>query len=228
MNSATFSALVIDDEPQMLDIVTFALETQDFTTTTARDAESAWQILQSRRFDLLVLDIMLPQSSGLSLCRRIRETSQVPIILLTARGEVQDRVIGLEAGADDYVSKPFHPRELALRAEALVRRSTPHIGQVLTLGALRLAEGRVSVSGAMINLSDIELRLLRRLMAEPGQVVGFADLILAGWQREHGPGSREMLKTALYRLRQRLQAAGLPKPIRSVRSQGYLLAVAEH
>jgi DNA-binding response OmpR family regulator len=220
----TLTALVVDDEPQMLDIVSFALETQGFDTVTAKDAESAWQVFKDRLLDLLVLDVMLPHASGLALCRRIREVSEVPIIMLTARGESADRVSGLESGADDYVIKPFHPRELALRAEAIVRRTQPRAAAtVLHHGPLRVESDRASVHGRYLNLSPTELRLLTKLLQNMGGMVTFADLLLAGWRQAEGPGGREMLKTALYRLRQRLAAEGYPRAIKAIRGTGYQL-----
>ncbi|MCC9177232.1 response regulator [Arthrobacter sp. zg-Y750] len=217
-------ALVVDDEPQMIDIVSFALETQGFETVTARDAEKAWQIFKVRDLDLLVLDVMLPQASGLSLCRRIREVSSVPILLLTARGETKDRVEGLEAGADDYVTKPFHPRELALRAEAIVRRtrSQPAPG-TLVYGPLQIAGSSASLNGRILNLTPTEFRLLVRLASEQGKPVSFRHLLLAGWQMEEGPGAKEMLKTAVYRLRLQLAEHGYQKAVGAVRGAGYQL-----
>lgn len=224
MSAPLLTALVVDDEPQMLDIVTFALETQGFTTVTARDAETGWNVFREKALDLLVLDVMLPHSSGLALCRRIREVSEVPIILLTARGESSDRVSGLESGADDYVTKPFHPRELALRAEAIVRRTRPRAAEaVIHHGPLRLEADRASVHGRYLNLSSTELRLLTRLVQNTGRTVPFDELLLAGWRQTEGPGGRQMLKTAIYRLRHRLAAEGYPRSIKAVRGDGYQL-----
>ncbi|WP_353115500.1 response regulator transcription factor [Microbacterium sp.] len=218
-------ALVVDDEPQMLDIVAFALETQGFATSTCGTSEAAWTSFREHRFDLLVLDVMLPYGSGLTLCRRVREVSDVPIILLTARGETSDRVAGLENGADDYVTKPFHPRELALRAEALVRRTrrqAPPSG--LSAGPLRIDErGTTSVSGRIVPLSPTERRILARLMQADGATVPFRDLLLAGWQQAEGPGTRAMLKTAVYRLRSHLVEAGFAGALEGVRAEGYRL-----
>jgi len=110
MSEARPSVLVVDDERQMVSIVSFALETQGFATVSARSAEEAWRHFGAQSFDLVVLDVMLPGASGMRLCERIRATSDVPVILLTARGEESDRLAGLLAGADDYVTKPFSPR----------------------------------------------------------------------------------------------------------------------
>jgi DNA-binding response OmpR family regulator len=224
VNQQVLTVLVVDDEPQMLDIVCFALETQGFTTRTAKDAERAWRLFNEHQFDLLVLDVMLPHASGTTLCRRIREVSEVPIIMLTARGESADRVQGLESGADDYVTKPFHPRELALRAEAIVRRTQPRAAAVvLHDGPLRVEPDRASIHGRYLNLSATELSLLTKLLQNLGHTVSFEDLLLAGWRQSEGPGGRQMLKTALYRLRQRLAAEGYPRSIKAVRGAGYRL-----
>ena len=220
------TVLVVDDEVQMLDIVSFALETQGFGTVCERDAERGWASYQQHRFVLAVLDVMLPRSSGIDLCRRIRAAGQLPIILLTARGETKDRIAGLEAGADDYVTKPFHPRELALRVEAIVRRSGSG-GDSLELGDLRFAGDEVLVGERVLRLSTTELRILRALAAQPGHTVGSADLTLQGWRVLEGPGTREMLKTAVYRLRMHLRDAGSQYTVTAVRGVGYALAARD-
>src|SRR2546426_9479923 len=115
-------ALVVDDEPQMTAIIEFALETQGFSVLVAHDGATALQQLRSHAVDLVVLDVLMPTLDGLTLCGRIRARSDVPIMLLTALSQHDDVIAGLEHGADDYVTKPFHPREVALRAQALVRR----------------------------------------------------------------------------------------------------------
>src|SRR5690606_13415819 len=159
-------ALVVDDERQMRDIVSFALETQGFTTVEAADAEKAWAACERQAFDVIVLDVMLPRASGISLCRRIRVLSDVPIILLTAKGEAADRVAGLEAGADDYVVKPFHPRELALRAMAVVRRYREgHAVSRIVNGGLVIDPRSFSAlrDGERLNLTQSEFALLLAL-----------------------------------------------------------------
>jgi DNA-binding response OmpR family regulator len=163
---------------------------------------------------------MLPRASGTDLCRRLRAASDIPIIMLTARSETKDRIQGLEAGADDYIAKPFHPRELALRAEALVRRTR---GQLLSVGDLQFEDGRVLVNGQPLRLSTTELRLLTTLAAAPEVSVSYADLVLQGWRMLEGPGSREMLKTAVYRLRKHLREAGSQYSVTALRGTGYAL-----
>ena len=164
-------ALVVDDEPSMRDIIVFALETQDFTTCTAGSAEAAWTVLQERQVDLVVLDVMLPGLSGVELCRRISQTSRVPVILLTALGETSQRIAGLEAGAADYVAKPFHPRELALRAASLVKRRVAADVSAVTHGPLtvNLLTTTAYVSGQRVDLTHHEFRLAAGFRHAPGR-----------------------------------------------------------
>ncbi|MDF2708242.1 MAG: hypothetical protein K0R62_3894 [Nonomuraea muscovyensis] len=219
-------ALVVDDEPSMRDIITFALETQDFATCTAGSAEAAWAILRERRIDLVVLDVMLPGMSGVELCRRVSETTRVPVILLTALGETSQRIAGLEAGAADYVAKPFHPRELALRAASLVRR-TAGDGAVVSWGPLtvNLPTTTAYVSGRRVNLTTHEFKLAAAFAAHPGETLEFGRLLLIGWGDAHLVGGRELLKTAIYRLRLKLEAADprMAGAIRNIRGTGYAL-----
>jgi DNA-binding response OmpR family regulator len=215
------TVLVVDDEPQMLDIVSFALETQGFDVVCARDAERAWTAFQAQAFCLAVLDVMLPRASGIDLCRRMRAAGDTPIILLTARTDTKDRILGLEAGADDYVTKPFHPRELALRAEAVVRRSGRR--EPLEVGDLRFEDEHLIVGDRILRLPSTELRLLTTLAAQPERSVSYADLTLQGWRMLEGPGSREMLKTAVYRLRGHLREAGSEYTVTAERGIGYAL-----
>lgn len=218
-------ALVVDDEPSMRDIITFALETQDFETCTAGTAEAAWTLVQARPVDLVVLDVMLPGLSGVELCRRIVQSTGIPVILLTALGETSRRITGLEAGASDYIAKPFHPRELALRAAGLVKRLPLGDGQ-LTRGALtvNLRTTAAWVSGRRIDLTNHEFRLVAAFAGNPGETLPFRRLLLLGWNDADLIGGRELLKTAVYRLRMKLRAVepGAEALIRSVRGVGYV------
>jgi len=231
MSEARPSVLVVDDERQMVSIVSFALETQGFATTSARSAEEAWRHFGTQSFDLVVLDVMLPGMSGIRLCERIRATSDVPVILLTARGEESDRLAGLLAGADDYVTKPFSPRELALRAAAIVRRTDRRAqrAEVLVNGALVLdpAQRTANLDGRVLRLTDVELRLLTALMRHSGEVVSWRVLLNEVWATDEAAGARDMIKTAVYRLRQHLGSQG-DDLIVSVRSTGYLMPILEH
>jgi len=220
-------AFVIDDEPAMLDIITFALETQGLRFESFRSAETAWTALHHRRPDLIVLDVMLPGISGITLCRRIKANWDVPIILLTAKGEPADRIEGLEADADDYIVKPFHPRELALRAQRLVRHGVDTTRLSTVVGTVQLEPSGVEVviAGIRIALTSNEFKVLSALMTQPNQPLGFNRLLTAGWGDMDRLGGREMIKTTVYRLRHKLDAA-VPDSgqlVESVRGTGYLL-----
>jgi two-component system phosphate regulon response regulator PhoB len=224
------TVLVVDDEPQMVAIVSFALETQGFAALAAHDAASAWSTLGSRAVDLVILDVMLPDGSGRDLCRRITERTPVPVILLTALADPDDRVRGLEAGADDYVTKPFAPRELALRAQAVLRR-TGRVGPGPEQGTLRcgslvadLSAPRMTWHGKVVPLAEMERRLLVRLMRAPGEVVPLRALLNEVWETTAIEGGRDMVKSSVYRLRHQLRAAGVPADlVHAVRAHGYRL-----
>ena len=222
----SLTALVVDDEPQMVYIITFALETQGFTCVTASSAEEAWTILSDQAIDLVILDVMLPGASGVELCRRIRASGiGAPIILLTALGDEPDRIAGLEAGADDYVAKPFSPRELALRARAVTRRAGAG-PEAIENGPLRVSTltGRVSWGGRSIPLPDTEARLLAALARRHDTVITWQDLLGEVWGASDDAGGKEMVRTTVYRLRRHLQARGIsPEIVVSARGRGYLM-----
>lgn len=209
----------------MRDIITFALETQNFSTVTAGSAEEGWALLTEQHIDLAVLDVMLPGMSGVELCRRITATGPVPVILLTALGETSQRIAGLEAGASDYVAKPFHPRELALRAAGLVRRSPLSSGTIIHAGpvTLDLRTATAYVKGKRVDLTPHEYRLVAALVTRPGEDLPFRQLLLLGWGDPQPLGGRELLKTAVYRLRLKLESADPAARgcILSVRGVGY-------
>lgn len=218
-------AFVIDDEPDMLGIITFALETQGFETVEFRSAEAAWRALQHDVPDLVVLDIMLPGVSGLSLCRRIKARWSTPVILVTAKGTVDDRITGLEAEADDYITKPFHPRELALRAARLVRR--PLTSAPVEAGGFRVstASQEFSVDGVRLVLTLNEFRIIAMLIDHAGAVIDYKELLAAAWGEGERVGDREMIRAAIYRLRHKIDqvSPGRGSAIVSVRGRGYLL-----
>ncbi len=219
-------ALVVDDESQMVSIVSFALETQGFQTVDVRSAEAAWRLLEASDFDLVVLDVTLPGASGIQLCERIRATHDTPVILLTARGEEDDRLRGLVAGADDYLTKPFSPRELALRAVAVLRRTRGRrlSTAALTNGPLVIDQGRrtAHLDGVLLALSDVEFRLLSVLARHTGEVVGWRTILNEVWATTETMGGRDMIKTTVYRLRQQLGPAA-ERLIVTVRGSGYLM-----
>jgi DNA-binding response OmpR family regulator len=220
------TALVVDDEAQMVSIVAFALQTQGFSTDTARNAEQAWTKLRSTTFDLVVLDVMLPGASGIQLCERIRSTFDTPVVLVTARGEEDDRLKGLLAGADDYVTKPFSPRELALRATAVVRRTRgqQHDHAILANGALRVDPSRriATLRGRHLRLSDVEFRLLVTLTSRAGTPVEWRTLLNEVWHTGELAGGRDIVKTAICRLRHSIGPTA-DELILTVRAVGYMM-----
>ena len=220
--------LVVDDEPRMVEILQLALESAGHTVIAAPDAARAWQLLTEQAVSLVVLDVMLPGVSGIELCRRIREQSGVPVILLTALGAARDRVAGLEAGADDYLAKPFSPRELVLRVAAILRRTAGEQARPLastrrTVGDLVLdaARGSGHRGARELRLTPGEFRLLWLLTDQPGTTVP-TDLLLEalGVTAEAWRG-RGALRTAVYRLRTKLERDGEPPLIVTEHGRGY-------
>jgi DNA-binding response OmpR family regulator len=219
------TALVVDDEVQMTAIVGFALETQGFSVIVAHDGATALQLLRTTEVDLVVLDVMMPALDGLALCQRIRNRSDVPIMLLTALAQHEDVITGLEHGADDYVTKPFRPRELALRAQALVRRRLTS-GQTLRIGelTLNLAARTATLAGRNLNLPYTEFHLLAHLAAHPGEPQPWRSLLRDVWGSPDLVGGRDVVKTTVYRLRSRLVSAGdRVGYVRTVRNVGYFV-----
>ena len=174
--------LVVDDEALLVKGIRFNLQNEGYEVITGSDGLEAVQAVQTQHPDLVVLDVMMPNMDGLSACAKIREFSDVPIIMLTAKGEVEDRIIGLELGADDYLVKPFSPRELVARARALLRRvhadSEPQ-REVLEFGELTIdvSGHKVMVSGKEIDLTASEFKLLTTLSRYPGRVYSRMELV---------------------------------------------------
>jgi DNA-binding response OmpR family regulator len=218
------TALVVDDEPQMTMIIGFALETQGFAVLVAHDGATALNLLRTRAVDLVVLDVLMPAMDGLSLCERIRARSDVPIMLLTALATPDDVITGLERGADDYVTKPFHPREVALRAAALVRRR--ETGAALRVGALTIdpTARTVDLGGQRLDLPYTEFKLLLHLANRRGVPQSWQDLLRAVWGTTEIVGGRDVVKTTVYRLRSRLTVAGDGTAyVRTIRGVGYVM-----
>jgi len=223
--------LVVDDEPQMVGIVAFALESEGFEVVTAYDGEQALDKLALARPDLVVLDVMLPKIDGFEVCRRVRESTTIPVILLTAKKEDEDVILGLELGADDYVTKPFTPRELVLRVKAVLRRSGAGKAQaVVEVGDLRVDGLRyeATLGGRRLDLTINEFRLLSCLATNAGRVLSWRALLKHAWGLESWEGGKEMVKTAIYRLRQKIEPdPNNPRYILTVRSVGYTMPAAK-
>ena len=220
----TTTALVVDDEPQILMIIKFALETAGITVETASDGGRAWDKFTKQYYDLVVLDLMIPVISGISLAQRIRAMSDVPIIMITALSEEHDRIKGLESGADDYITKPFSPKELTLRAQSLLRRSKGLASEVVTNGPLRvdMRQHRAFVFGVPVVLSSIERRFLEVLVQNLGEPVTYRELLNSVWETQDESGGKDMIKMTAYRLRGSLGPEGAAL-VQSVRSVGYMM-----
>lgn len=218
--------LVVEDEADLGEMMRYNLEAEGFRVETALDGDEAAIRLQEQVPDLILLDWMLPGLSGIELCRRWRardETARVPIIMLTARGEEEERVRGLATGADDYVVKPFSIPELLARINALLRRSSPQlIAGVLKAGDLELdrTSHRVRRSGREIHLGPTEYRLLEYLMRHPGRVYSREQLLDGVWGSEVYVDERTV-DVHVGRLRKAINRGRSPDPIRTVRGSGY-------
>ncbi len=171
--------LVVDDEPQIVDLLRSYLTRDGFDVDEAADGEEALATFQRLRPDLVILDLMLPRLDGREVCRRIRETAGTPIIMLTARDEETDKLVGLELGADDYITKPFSPREVVARVRAVLRRGTWETADLIRIGDLMidLRAHEVSLQGKRVELTPTEFRLLEALAGHPNQVFTRMQLI---------------------------------------------------
>jgi two-component system response regulator RegX3 len=219
--------LVVDDEESLLEAVRYALSREGLNVVVARDGSQAVQTFEAERPDLIVLDIMLPVLGGIDVCRRIRASSQVPILMLTARDAEVDRVVGLEMGADDYVTKPFSLRELVARVRALLRRAgvtdSPGNRNVLEVSGIRLDPERheVTVRGTLVNLPLKEFELLEALMENRGRVLTRQTLIDRVWGFDY-VGDTKTLDVHVKRLRARVEEdRHNPELIVTVRGVGY-------
>lgn len=220
--------LIVEDEAPIVTLLRYNLEREGFRVIDAGDGEEAMLVAAERRPDLILLDWMLPLLSGIEACRRLRrapDLKSIPIIMLTARGEEGDRVRGLNAGADDYITKPFSPAELVARVRAVLRRARPSTeDEILRFADLTmdLAAHRVKRSDRDIHLGPTEFRLLRHFLEHPGRVFSREQLLDTVW----GPDVYVEPRTVdvhIRRLRKALNKGGKTDIIRTVRSAGYAL-----
>ncbi len=218
--------LVVEDEADLVELLRYNLEAEGFSVSAAEDADEAVLRISERKPDIILLDWMLPGTSGIEICRRLRarpETSSVPIIMVTARGEEEERVRGLATGADDYVVKPFSIPELLARINALLRRSNPQlIAAVLKAGDIELdrTTHRVRRSGKEIHLGPTEYRLLEYLMGNPGRVYSREQLLDGVWGTDVYVDERTV-DVHVGRLRKAINRGRVKDPIRTVRGAGY-------
>jgi two-component system phosphate regulon response regulator PhoB len=220
--------LLVEDDPALTDLLTWHFKREDFDVEHTADGEEALLIAAEAPPDIVLLDWMIEGISGIEVCRQLRRapaTANIPIIMLTGRGEEADRVRGLETGADDYVTKPFSPRELVARVKAVLRRVRPALaGEMLRFEDLEMdiVGHKVKRAGRTIPLGPTEFRLLRHLIEHPGRVFSRERLLDAVWGRDRDIELRTV-DVHIRRLRQAINLDGEPPLIRTVRSAGYAL-----
>ena len=231
MSTCDAHLLIVDDDERIRDLLKKFLVRAGFLVTSARDAAHARRILSGLDFDLIVLDVMMPGEDGLSLTRSLREEMATPILLLTARGETEDRIMGLEAGADDYLPKPFEPKELLLRINAILRRMpeadvsevTP---KILQLGDIRydIERGEMWQGEDLIRLTSTESQLMRIFSAQPHEPVSRSKLV-EDLGRDRGQAQERAVDVQITRLRRKIEPnPKQPLYLQTVRGAGYMLA----
>lgn len=226
--NGTRRVLLVEDDPAIADLVRHHFSKEGFTVTTTPSGEEAMILVEEIRPALVVLDWMIEDVSGIEVCRRLRRSSAngaMPILMLTARGEEEDRIRGLETGADDFVTKPFSPKELVARAKALLRRSSPNlVAERLNYAGLEMdvAAHRVRRDGKPVALGPTEYRLLRHFLLNPEKVFSRQQLLELVWPHNEDIELRTV-DVHIRRLRQALERSGGQDLIRTVRSEGYSL-----
>ncbi len=202
--------LIVDDEKLIVKGIRFSLEKDDYEVDTAYDGGEALEKAKENTYDVILLDLMLPVMNGMDVCRQIREFSDVPIIMLTAKGEDMDKILGLEYGADDYITKPFNILEVKARIKAILRRTRAAKKNVeenvIVNGDVRIDKDnrRVQICGREINLTGKEFELLEFLVANPGKVYGRAKLLQLIWGKDY-PGDERTVDVHVRRLREKIE-----------------------
>lgn len=228
--------LIVDDDVEIRSLLQEYLRKNGYGTSVSADGKAMWDVLTHSKVDLIVLDLMLPGDDGLTLCRKLRSSSDTPVIMLTAQGEETDRIVGLEMGADDYLAKPFSPRELLARIKSVLRRtrSLPRNlraddARMMTFANWRLdlvARHLLSPDGVVTSLSGTEFQLLKIFLSHPNQVLSRDQLMMLAKGHEADPMDRS-IDILVSRLRQRLcDEPTDPQIIKTVRGEGYVLTVA--
>jgi len=228
----THRILVVDDEVQIVRVLRGYLEKAGFAVLTANDGREGLRLARQERPDLVILDLMLPGMDGLDVCRALRKDSELPIIMLTARVEETDRLIGLELGADDYVTKPFSPREVVARVRAVLRRARPDAplaqDEVLHLGELHLDTARrmLAAGQRQVELTPSEFEILRVMLSSPGRVFSRAQLLEAA-QGVTYEGYERTIDTHIKNLRQKIEEhPRRPRYLLTVHGVGYKICEA--
>ncbi len=224
--------LIIDDDEELCELVSEYLTVEGFDTDCVHDGESGLKRAGSGEYDLAILDVMMPKMNGFDVLSNLRETSDVPVLMLTARGDDMERIVGLEIGADDYLPKPFNPRELVARLRAILRRSSPEEGEESAPEKLTVEDLEVSASsrsaklnGGEVGLTSVEFDLLLALVREAGKIVKKEDLSEKVLERSLSPYDRS-LDMHISNLRKKLGHRGDgSERIKTVRSVGYIYTV---
>jgi two-component system, OmpR family, response regulator len=223
-------ALLVEDDDRLARFTAELLEQHQISVERAPDGEAALRAARARAFDVVILDLMLPQRDGLSVCRELRRWSPVPILIVTARTEEPDRVLGLELGADDYLGKPFGARELLARVRALVRRSRGHLGpdaDVLRVGPLELRPSALTASygDRPLELTSYEFTILRVLAERAGRVLSREQILELARGTTYDDAFDRSIDVRISRIRHKLgEDPRAPSIIRTVRGVGYMLA----
>jgi len=236
VSSAPDHILIVDDDREIRTLLGDYLEKNGLRASAVPDGRAMWSALESGRFDLVILDVMLPGEDGFVLCRSLRARGDMPVIMLTAKGEDLDRIVGLELGADDYLAKPFNPRELLARIKSVLRRHRTVPGNLQAEPAKFLrfagwtldlaARNLISPQQVVVALSGAEFRLLRVFLSYPNRVLSRDQLMDFTVGREADPMDRS-IDVQVSRLRQRLDDdAREPAIIKTVRGEGYVLAAS--
>lgn len=222
-----YCILVIDDEPELLEMVQLILQTAGFDVITATDGASGLRLAYQKHPDLVILDIMMPGLDGLDVCRRLRELTDVPIIFLTARSDIEDIVAAFSCGADDYLTKPFHAAELLSRIRSALRRAAKQMDKesptIVLPSAIMLDCDRheLEVEGRRVYLTPTEFKVLRFLMRHAGRTLTPDAILLHVWGPEY-LGEPDLVKQYIYRLRQKIEPdPDNPRYIHTIRGEGY-------
>lgn len=225
----THAILIVDDEERVLDLLSLYLKKEGYEVVAAHDGEEALNLFGTRTFDLVVLDLMLPKIDGLEVCRRLRQQSNVPVIMLTARDDDVDKILGLEMGADDYVTKPFNPREVAARVRAVLRRLVVNVASQKVISfpflEINLSEYKVMVDNREVSFTPKEIELLWFLASHPGQVFTREQLLENIWGYDY-LGDTRTVDTHVKRVRHKLAPQPhYPWEIKTVWGIGYKLDI---
>ena len=234
MNTQEDHILVVDDDAEIRQLLKTYLEKNGLRVTTVAEGGGMWKALEQAHIDLIVLDLMLPGADGMELCRTLRVHSRIPVIMLTARGDEMDRILGLEMGADDYLAKPFSARELLARIKVVLRRTREMPGDPLADTPEKLSfsdwtldtrtQHLTSPQGVVVPLSNLEYQLLHVLLTHPNRALSRDRLLDLTQGKESGPFDRS-IDVLIGRLRRRLtDDARRPELIKTLRGRGYLLA----